>query len=67
MGVQAPSAFARDERELIGIALALGAARSGELTDHEREHQKTATRVPDTCAGCHRDRHAGRFAPVVFR
>jgi adenine-specific DNA-methyltransferase len=38
----------RDERELIGIAIALGAERVGRLSDRELETSETATRVDDT-------------------
>ncbi len=46
--MNAPEVLARDERELIGVAVALGAARVGRLSDQERLCSETATHVDDT-------------------
>jgi SAM-dependent methyltransferase len=53
--VNAPKAHARDERELIGIAIALGATRVGRLSEPERVCIQTATRVDDTCVAVFHD------------
>lgn len=45
---EAHSRDPRDERALIGVAVALGATRGGDLSDDERAYISTATRVDDT-------------------